>query len=725
MKERFNYRHIICIFITIGFLACGVIFSNALGRLLEGVRDFGLSIAYYFCEIFGFDGVITPTVTDFPQIPFFPVVPPEAPPVAPEIPSIPLPDNWEQFTVNWGIYWGLWACGDNFLGYMTTVSNGIYTFCQFLIIALPIIVLLIVCFKQYLKTQNNDYDKDSKPLKAFKWFFKRIYCPVKAWFAEIFIFIGKRKYYWVPWLCLWLFYFNVFTIVVEFFAFYFYFVISFDILNIYRQVYKMFLDLSVPFTFIPLWVWVIVGLFLFNKFRRNIGYARLNHNERKNCGFINERALTTLVCGTMGKGKTTMLTSMCLSTEVLFRDKAFELLLACDFKFPNFPWINLENTLRWAIRDHKVYSLATCRQFVRLKYSRWLKNPCKEKLFNYDYEQYGFTYNDDLKVVDVWKVIEDYTQLYFIYVMQSSLIVSNYSIRSDMLMSDVGNFPLWNGDFFRRDSRLIDSYSRHAHILDFDILRLGKTVVAENKYRNLFEFGVVAVSEIGKERLNSKVSQSRGIKAKNEETNQANDGFVDGLKMARHRATVCDFPFLKIISDEQRSMSLEADERELFDIVNISDKSETALFMPFFALEELIYDGIFSKFCDLYVRYRYNRGDNTLLIYLIKGIVARLHHYYCRTYNLFGCHCLNVQLQSGMNDGKFKLQKYYISHKKDYSKRFATDCFADFFREKSLLSDVGFDDLPEYKTERATWDELKRQSSYFVKDLEKYKDNNN
>ena len=72
----------------------------------------------------------------------------------------------------------------------------------------------------------------------------------------------------------------------------------------------------------------------------------------------------------------------------------------------------------------------------------------------------------------------------------------------------------------------------------------------------------------------------------------------------------------------------------------------------------------------------------------------------------------------------FRSRRFPSSHKKDYSKRFATDCFADFFREKSLLSDVGFDDLPEYKTERATWDELKRQSSYFIVDLEKYKNNN-
>lgn len=714
-----NYRHIICIVITIGFLACGVlIFPNALGRLIEGGRDFGLSVAYYFCEMFGVEHNITPTVNDYPKIPFFSSLSPSEP----NAPSVPLPDTWTGFQANWAAYWRLWTSMDNFTGYLSFLGNGLYTLCKAAIVILPFVFAIVLLLRNQMKKQNNDYDKDSRPLRAWKWISRHTYRPARAWLVSFFQFVRERRGYWVTWLCLWLFYFNAYTVVLEFFAFYFYFVVSFDVLNLYRQVYKLFLDLSPMFTFIPLWAWIIIGLVIFDRFRKKIGYARLNHNERKNCGFINERALTSLICGTMGKGKTTVLTSMCLSTEVLFRDKAFELLLECDMKFPNFPWINFENVLRWAIHDHKIYNLATCRRFLQVKRVRFEKAPCSAKLFGYNYERYGDSYNDNLEVVSLWKVLEDYAQLYFIYVMESSMMIANYSIRSDMLISDLGNFPLWNGDFFQRDSRLIDSYSRHAHILDFDTLRLGKSVIENNKLRNAFEFGVVAVSEIGKERLNSKVSQSRGLKARNEETNQENDGFNDGLKMARHRATVCNFPFLKIISDEQRAMSLGADARELFDVINICDRSETVLMMPFFSLEELLYGWLFGKFRDLYTQYRYNRGDNTLFMYLIKGVAARFNHYYNRIYNVFGCSRLRVQVESGSLDGSFKDQNYYISRKKDYSKRFATDCFADFFREKALTSSVGLNDIDEYETERATWNELKKQGSYFIRDLQGIKE---
>ena len=70
-------------------------------------------------------------------------------------------------------------------------------------------------------------------------------------------------------------------------------------------------------------------------------------------------------------------------------------------------------------------------------------------------------------------------------------------------MSDIGNFPARDTDFFKRDSRLLDSFSRHAHILDFDSLRLGKKVLADNPRKDSFEFGVVVITEVGKERGNS------------------------------------------------------------------------------------------------------------------------------------------------------------------------------------------------------------------------------
>ena len=80
---------------------------------------------------------------------------------------------------------------------------------------------------------------------------------------------------------------------------------------------------------------------------------------------------------------------------------------------------------------------------------------------------------------------------------------------------------------------------------------------------------------------------------------------------------------------------------------------------------------------------------------------------------------MKVFVESGTQDGQIKKNRYFLMSKKIYSRRFSTDCFSEFFREKALQSKVGINDLEEYKTERATFEELKKQNSYFITDLTK------
>lgn len=730
-KKRFDYRHIICIVITLGFLAIGIFrFFDSVGRVIESVRDLILSVAFYFCELFQIPHEITPTVNDYPKIPFFDFM------GGAQAPEIPIPDTFEGFAQHWMAYWQCWATMENFVGYLSFLGNVLYYICMFILCAFPVLLIAFLVLRKFAKTRNNDWGKDTKPLRIFKRISTITYRSAKHWIIAFVGFVRTHGVYWIIWLCMWLFYFNAFTIFLELIAFYLYFVVSFDFDNIYRQVYKLFLDLWTPFTFIPVWCWLLLALFLIDRWRRKIGYAVLHHNEMKNRGFINERPIVLMACGTMGKKKTTMITDMALSQEAMLRDKAFEKILENDLKFPYFPWMSFENAIKRAMARHEVYNLATCKVFVQrlaccFYAGQMSPAMCKcvrrhwkklgyhiggNLLFDYDYVRYGFTYDDKLQVVDVWDVLETYAQLYFIYVIQSSLIISNYAIRTDNLMSDLGNFPLWNTDFFRRDSRLMDAYSRHSHIVDFDALRLGKRLVEENPFKDSFEFGVLNLTEIGKERKN--MLELQGMKKLADATNQKNDGFNDWLKMIRHSATVDYFPFVKVITDEQRPESWGADARELCEIVHIRESGETQLAMPFFFIAELLYSFVFGRFVNLYSKYRFTRGDNTLSMHILKTIVAKVQHYYTGVYSTFGYCTLRVQVESGTQDGQLDEKKYYLASKKIYSKRFSTDCFSDFFTQKALRSPVGIDDLREYATEKATFGEMSLQNSYFVKDLE-------
>ena len=716
-RRRFNYLHIVCVAITLAFICVSVfVFPNALGRLIESGRDFGLSVAYYFCEMFGIEHAITPTVNTFPKFPFFPSY-------GENTPVTPLPDNVQDFKNNWGVYWQLWADKANFYGYLDFIGNLLFTLCKIVIIALPILFIIWVAFKWYLKAENNDYDKDSKPLRIFKAIAKRVYCHVKAWFIGLVTFIREHKPYYVIWAVIWAYNFNFITIFIEFLAFYFYFVMSFDIAGIYRQVYKLFLDLSVPFTFIPLWAWAVVAVIVLEVISRRIAYNRLYHRERRNRGFINERGVVTFVVGTMGVGKTLQITDMSLSTEVQFRDMAFEIILETDMKFPFFPWINLENAIKQQIEQHNIFDLPSCRKWVRNACRTFTNTPQRENIYGYDYERYGLTYDDKLKLTDIWTALEDYACAYFIYTVQSSLLISNYSVRTDMLFSDLGNFPLWNGDFFKRDSRLMESCSRHAHILDFDMLRLGRKMLEDNPNRNAFGFGVYIISEIDKERKNT--PELKEIKASAGECNQKNDLFNVLLKMSRHACVVANRVFIKIFADLQRPTSLGADARELGEIVEIKDKGEKTFALPFFApfhIFNALFGWLYGKFQNFYVQYRYNRADNTLFLYCLKSVTAVLNHYCERTMNTFGSQTLTLEVENGAREGEVKQNKYYRQSKKIYSKRYSTDCLSGIFETRGAVNAVGLDDMREYADIMATNAELGLQNSHFQTEISNLND---
>lgn len=732
MRSRFNYRHIICVVITLAFLCVSVfVFPNALGRLVESVRDLGLSIGYYFAELFGIKHNISPTVTQLPKLNILPNIGSVAP-------STSLPETWTGFKDNWGIYWGKWKNLKNFYGYLGVLAMIIYLLCKCLIVIVPFVILAIILFKRYLKKQNNDYDKDSKPLRVFKTITKYTYRPIKSWILGLITFIREHRAYYIIWTVIWAYNFNFITILLEFFAYYFYFVISFDVASLYLQFYKLALDLWAIFDFVPLWAWVIIAVVVLELISRRIAYERLYHRERRNRGFINERGVVTFVVGVMGAGKTLQITDMSLSTEVQFRDMAFEIILETDMKFPYFPWINFENAVKKAIKRHIIYDLPTCRKFVRLlcrffcvgfestairksirrhlkkRYGINYDNLC----FGYDYERYGLIYDDKLKLTDIWQALEDYACAYFIYTVQSSLLLSNYSVRTDMLFADLGNFPLWNGDFFKRDSRLMDSYSRHAHILDFDMLRLGKQMLDDNPNRNAFGFGVYIISEIDKERKNT--PELKEVKASAEECNQKNDLFNVLLKMSRHACVVANRVFIKIFADLQRPTSLGADARELGEIVEIKKKGEKTLALPFFApfyVFNFLFGWLFGKFQSFYVQYRHNRADNTLFLYLLKSITAKLQHYTERTANVFGSQTLTLEVEDGAREGEVKQCKYFRQSKKIYSKRYSTDCLSGIFETRAQANYTGIDDLREYADITATNAELGLQNSHFQKEI--------
>ena len=695
MIKKANYA--ITVIILLVFLALGAVFGQSYLRFGEACRDFSLSVAYYFCELFGMEYAFIPTVTEYSAVLQWDIL---------------LPSDFAGFTDAAGKYFSLLISGENFSGYWSAVGRVLGIIAKVLIIALPCVLLLVVIVRAIYRRPNTKHNHDTLPLRVFKWLAKRTYQPIKRGIKSYLAFLRRHPWIVVCWAFLLVFHLNLASVVMAFFAYYFYFVLSFDVSNLYVQVCKLFIDLQVIFRHFPWWSIVTVAWLIFNRWRKKIALNRLRHFEARNCGFINELPIVSMSCGSMGKKKTTLITDMVLSQEVMFRQKALYILQTNDMKLPHFPWIMFEDELRACMEHGTVYNLASVKTWVALKRSRYLRHRNADwQLYGYDIRRYGATFNDALKVQSLFDVLETYVLAYFIYVIQSSLIVANYSIRTDNICADRGNFPVWCYDFFPEG--ITDG--RHAHILDFDVLRLGKKVIENNPKAGSFEFGVIAITEIGKERGNN--LELKEVRKGTDETNQKNDLFNSWLKMCRHSATVDNFPFIKVFTDEQRPESWGADARDLCDVIHIVSSGNQRLALPFYTIEGMVSEWAFNKFMRLYMNFRFRRGDNTLLVHILKSTTAWLWRRDLRMHNKYGYCILKIEKERGTMDGKVENKKYFLMNQKIYARRFATDCFLDYFNDMARKSGMGLADYREYVTERASVDELKAQNSYFIRAL--------
>lgn len=709
--RRKTIHHIASVFLLLVIALVGaLLFPNVFFRTWEAVRDFGISVAFYFVNFFK-NPEFTCTVTTFPKylIETF-------------------PQEWANFVGGMQIFGELFISPDHLLSFLNATLLLLYNLSQILLFAIPFLVAGYFLFRFFLKRKSNDVDKVSRPLRAYLSFRRHVLLPIKARLLRFGSFFKKRKAYWIPALVIAAFFLNFGTILLEAISFYLYFLWTFDVGNLYVQILKLLSDLAPIFLRIPVWILVIAALVILDKLRKRRAYKRLNNLEERNREFIKTLPIVTMINGTMGKGKTTLSTDIARSMEVLFREEAKERLTEIDLEFPNFPWPRLEKFINRAVRHHAAYNLASVSNLMKLFRQQFEeKDPAiRRKILRRLKRRYGYRYNDPcfgydqsfklehddgLTVDELFQAIETYALLYFIYSLQTSLIISNYAIRSDRFLDTEGQFPQYNDDFFDRPSARVEE-SNLSHIIHFDSLRLGTKKKEDNPYRDAFEFGVVVITEIGKERGNR--NDMEGVKKDSTLCNQKNDMFNAELKLIRHSATVDNFPFVRFVTDEQRPENWGADARDLCYLQNIDDVSDKKIILPFFFFEEALHMILSKFFFKLYEKYRYNRSDQTLLLYFLKSIFALENDHYKRIENRFSVKTVRLSMQAGTQDGKIQKIKYFLCTKKAYANTFSTDCYSDFFKQKAARSDVGLLDMPTFRDVKPSIDELSSMESHFM-----------
>lgn len=733
-KCKSDHRHIVCFFVTLISIGMGFLFPNSIPRLAETFRDLGLSIAYYFCElIFPDNNPIQVTVVG-PQSWMF----------AESIwkPIKLFPYTWEEFKVLWNQYWQLFISKENLIDYWIALGDLLYNLSKLMLVVVPLILILTMWIGSYKSKYCTDRNRKSGPLKRFERFlFKRIY-PIISWFKSFVLFCTVHRDYIRIWAFLWLMHFNIISIIVAFLSYYLYFTPSWDIVSLYPQVLKLLTDLTPMIRFVPGIAWFMLGVYIYNRVCRSMAFTRLYHQERCNRAFLGDRGIVTTVYGEMGIGKTQMVTSMALSAEIEQFDAAFEIMIETDAKYPNFPWQIFRDELKKKIDSRVIVDLPTCRCWVRKariyfdyisenytpeewkerrKHCKYIKN---DYTFGYDYVHYRTTYNDELKISHLYEALEDYACAYLAFTVKTTLLFANYSIRVDSILQDLGNMPIRDSDFFNRPPEYQEAYSRHAHIIDIDMLRLGKKMIQDNPKARRVSFGVYVITEIDKEFKN--MQELKEMKINEKACNQKNDLHNACMMMIRHACVIANRVFVRIIADLQRPEAWGAGGRELGEIIYIYDKSELSPALPFFS-PYWFFQGIFSwiksKWDGFYNAYIVNRSDSTLFVYLCHNITALINNHYDKVMGKFGSQTLKLELQSGRMDGEVKKGKWYLMTKKDRSRRYRTACLEAVF-ESYKPNTMHIDDYIQYAGEVGTDEENQLQNSYFQNDIKKMKDLN-
>lgn len=671
------------------YRVCGV-------RIFYAVKDLGLSFAYYVAFIVDKQDLITPSVNTVIDVDIQKYM---------EFSMVALERKVNGY---WDAFWDF----GNFLEYLIYGVNVLNLFTTFLL-CLPFFALLFyLVFGKY--TTEHVTDKEYKFIKRLQLRVVNIVRKISDTYNWLKEYFSEHKAYVAVFVCLWLMNTNLMTVIVEFFAWYFYVFVSFDFLSIGIQLVKLCSDVIISLWTLPLFLWSIIGYKVFDFIRRSAAYDKLNHMEKKNRGFDNELPICSMAVGSMGVGKTKTVVDMSLSFQNQFKDKSLELMDANMLRFPSFNFQAFEKDLGDKIKQSEVINLASARRYVRELRFKYGRHPVPAQLWGYDVGKYPRSYNNGLELIGIWRVLENYAQEYFIYTMNVSLIVSNLAIRGDMDEISYGYFVTFNMDFFKRDPAKLKEHSAYAHIIDFDLFRIGCQMNKENAIAGSFEFGVIVVTEIGKERQNS--VELKETKKNTDEANQKNDLFNYWLKMIRHGGTVEGYCFVRFICDEQRASSWGADARDLVALLDIRSISERKMALRFCILPALFMDNFVKKYTAWYNKVKTYGNENCYFVYTLHTIVGKIFGSCERKFNIFGYYTEIINVRSGnLEDDTAPVEhKYYLMPKKIYAGRYSTDCFKDTFAIRALEAGTSLYYLPTYDSACAKLEELKKQNSYMA-----------
>ena len=696
--KRISFYILTSVLFILTALYAVIFCRSAYIRIWQSLKDFGISIAYY-ATLFVKSYEIVPTLNNIPESTYVSF----------------LPETWEGFRELINAWWDSIFVGENFRAYSVEVLLLLEKLSPMLLPAVMLVFILMQIPDMILEFRNVKWLQKTRTLKMFENVKYKLYFPCKKYIKDYILW--HRGYCFYNLLgFIWLCNLNVVSVIIAFFAWYFYFAKAFDFANLYIQIVKLSIDLLIflDCSFGVLTVFIIVHLF--NLWRSSFATKLLLRHQDHNTEFAESLPTAVLVCGWMGLGKTKFITSLGLKFSFIFRNRTLKGMFKYVMYFPDFPWDKLDKIILAQIKKHKIFNIASCEYFFEKEQGYFDRNPLKQHIYGYDIDNFPLYHSIGNKDVYIWDAIRTYSELYTIYFMTCSLLVANYSVREDYIIENCGNFITYHYDFI--STPVSEENSHFAHILNWDALRMGKTLVKDSEYKDSFEFGVLMATELGKERENSLETQH--LKKDDEACNAKNDLLASRIMYIRHGATVDNFCFAVLLSDEQRAMKLDINIRANCEQIILSSCSKPKLAYPLYFVESLIYDVFVARFSKFFWEYKKAKGNRglfiTILLYLCSVVYCRYEDKYAR----YGYSVLKFYRDREDLAGKqeAKEEEYYLDFAEIHNDRYKTDTHARFIRARALKSGIGLMDFPTYEGLEATDEELHAQASFHISNID-------
>ncbi len=720
LRTRNKIFHILTILLIIVSLCFSVFrFSAVFGRIIEAVKDFATSIAYYFLFMFEKEYLVTASIGIFPE----------------NLGTI-LPLTLEEFEQLMNVWWAIfsdWTFAEIYLG---KVGDVIYQVSQALtMLLLPTIALVFLVIIIY-GANDTKHDVDSKSLIFWRRIYRCTIRPAKFYARKYFRFLKRKKWYVRALALVWLYNLSGVTIAIETVAWYFYFAVSFDLQATLVWIAKVLADFTVPLFFFPPLVWFIIGYKVFDYVRIKIGVAGIKRGIEKVVKFLKEYLGAKFLNGKQRSKKTSLMTQLkTISESKILRPQAKQGWLNRTKQFPNFPWIVYARYIIESRKKHVLYNWTRFHTlFLFLKWAglneyrhteeqrRWIRRHLRRH-WNYAFDNYCFGYkekqrvfDDGLELVTLYDALENYGKQFFLYSSPKPIDASNYPIRSDFELIDEGNLPEFKNNLVELDNYASHRRTQWSHRINFDMFRLGEQFNPESAENNAFEYGIKCVMERDKERKNQ-LTRRQTVSGENEPT-QNNDLEEVDTKIRTHIATCDNYTYQEDLSDAQRAGSLGVDNTDLMTKIYIRSSKKIRFYVPFFAIDEAIYLLASVIFDTIYLYLRKKKGSNTALERFLWLIYTPIYRHYTRYKNIFSYYPLELKIEDGADNEILAADKKLpLISLVAYRGRFRTDALGAFYYRKIKSATLGLDDIPTYKDKSMTMEEMNAQNSYMVKDF--------